>query len=196
MKNIFKRSVIILVILNSNLIMAQSKSHVYDKAFIKENKLSSAVVHEVIINSNKEKVWALISNWGDAYIYTPGLDKSYCTGEEKSGLKSKRHCDIGKGYVEEEVLIWEEGSRFVQQVYEMDKIPMMKKIIVELEVIEVGEAKSKLIYAMAYKMPLGKLMKGMISKNIKTNALATKHYIETGDSKTSKDPKLLKKLYH
>jgi len=94
----------------------QTNNHIYEKEFIKENKLSAAVTEEVIIDANKEDVWKVISNWGEAYIYTPGLDKSHCTGEAKTGLQSKRHCDIGKGSVEEEVLLWEEGERFIQQV--------------------------------------------------------------------------------
>ena len=174
--------------------MAQSNYHIYQKKYLKENKLSAAVMYQVEIDKPVGDVWEVVSNWGDAYVYTPGLDYSYCFGD-KTGKKSRRHCDIGKGYVKEEVLLWEEGKRFIQQVYEIGKIPMIKKIVVELEVEAISENKTKLYYFMAYKMPLGKLMKGSIHKNIKTNAYATKHFIETKDASVAKNPKKLKELY-
>jgi len=79
---------------------------------------------------------------------------------------------------------------------EIKKVPMVKKIIAEFQVIGISKDKSKLVYSMAYKMPFGKLMKGKIRKNVKNNAYATKHYIETGDAITAKNPKKLKKLYY
>lgn len=174
--------------------MAQTKEHIDTKTYIKKNNLSTAVSAEVIINKSPEEVWKVISNWGDAYLYTSGLDKSYCTSEAKKGIESKRHCDIGKGSVEEEILIYEENVRMILQVSEFN-MPMMKKIIVEFELFNQG-GKTRLRQTMAYKMPLGKLMKGKMKSNLKINVHGIKHYIETGDSKIAKDPKQLKKLYY
>ena len=181
------------LILASNL-QAQMP-HVKDNAFMKQEKLSAAVTEEVVINQPIEKVWAVVANWGDAYLYTPGLDASRCSTPEKEGLKSKRHCDIGKGSVKEEILLFEPQKRMILQVYEFNKVPMIKKIIVEFELMPEGN-KTRLVQTMAYKMPMGKLMKGKIGKGIKDNVHGIKHYIETGDTTVAKDPKQLKKLYY
>lgn len=175
--------------------MAQSHEHINTKSFLKEQQLSTAVSAEVHINENIETVWATISNWGDAYIYTPGLDKSYCTSTAQKGPESKRHCDIGKGSVEEEILFYDGQSRFILQVTEFNNVPMIKKIIVEFEILQEGDH-TLLKQTMAYKMPMGKLMKGKMKSGVKNNVYAAKHYIETGDAAVAKDPKQLKALYY
>lgn len=186
--------VILFTFLNTGF-MLKPQEHIYQKHYVKQHKLSAVVVHEVVIHKSRQEVWDVVSNWGDAYIFTPGLDSSYCPRTEKTGLSSKRHCDVGKGSVEEEVLLWEPGKRFIQQVYEMQNVPMIKKIVVELEIEDIDQESCKLIYAMAYKMTMGKLMKGTMSKNIKTNAYSVKHYVETGDATVAKDAKKIQQLY-
>ncbi|MEZ5017384.1 MAG: SRPBCC family protein [Flavipsychrobacter sp.] len=182
-----------LIILTSTT-MAQNVYHVTQTKFITDHNLSAAVSNTVVINKPINEVWELISNWGDAYIYTPGLDKSYCTTDSKNGLASKRHCDIGKGSVEESIVAYEDMSYFILEVYQID-MPMIKKLFAEFEVTDLGEGKTKFTLSMAYKMPLGKIMKGKIKNNVTTNSYAIKHYLETGDAQTSKNAKKIKQLY-
>lgn len=175
--------------------MAQSKEHINTKSYLKEHKLSASVESEVLIDKSPKEVWAVISNWGDAYLYTPGLDKSYCTTDSAVGISSKRHCVIGSGSVEEQIILFEDQSRFILEVWEFKDIPMITKIVVEFEIFEEG-GRTRLRQTMAYKMPMGKLMKGKMRSNIRNNVHAIKHYIETGEADVAKDPKQLKKLYY
>ena len=57
----------------------------------------TTLTREVRINAPKEKVWDILADFGNIYLFNPGVPKSYLTSDQQVGVGTTRHCDVAGG---------------------------------------------------------------------------------------------------
>ena len=71
----------------------------------------SSFATEITINAPIEPVWAVLADIGAIGAWNPGVQESYATSDESTGLGATRFCDLGgKNYLDEQVVEYEVGS--------------------------------------------------------------------------------------
>ncbi len=76
-----------------------------------------SVEAEARVAAPLDQVWTELADFGNIYRWNPVVERSYLTSEYGTGVGAARHCDFrGRGYIEEQVLEWEEGRRLGVQV--------------------------------------------------------------------------------
>ncbi|MEM7281177.1 MAG: SRPBCC family protein [Pseudomonadota bacterium] len=160
----------------------------------------TTITREVRINAPKEKVWDILADFGNIYLFNPNVPTSYLTSDQKRGVGTTRHCDVAGPFdgasIEERIISWNEGESMEIEIYEGKKSPPFKKAIASLRVSEDrGETVVTGTLAYTLKMgPLGYMMdKFMVASQFNkawTGVLAgLKHYAETGQP--IEDPKVV-----
>lgn len=89
---------------------------------------NTLIKNKVIINASKDKIWEILSDFGNVQNLSPGIAKSYLTSDIKNGLGATRHCDFTSmgSQVEERIIEWDEGNSFKIELYDTKNIPMIK----------------------------------------------------------------------
>ena len=77
----------------------------------------SSFMKEIYIEASPETVWAVLADIGSIYRWNPGVESSQLTTEQGTGLGACRHCKLGgKNFLDEEVVLWEEGERLTMRI--------------------------------------------------------------------------------
>ena len=53
------------------------------------------IINEIWIDASRQKVWdQALKDFGDIYLWNPGVSKSHTTNSKPTGLGAERHCDL------------------------------------------------------------------------------------------------------
>ncbi len=147
---------------------------------------------KVIINASKEKVWNILSDFGNVQNLSPGIAKSYLTSDIKNGIGATRHCDFTAmgSQVEERIIEWDKGNSFKIELYDTKNIPMMKGMNAYFE-LETHKNGTKLTTTFEYHMNniVGDLLNSLKMRKMNKKSwvlflAGIKHYAETGKNVT------------
>jgi len=151
---------------------------------------NTIIKKSIIINASKEKVWDILSDFGNVQNLSPGIAKSYLTSTTKKGIGATRHCDFTSmgSQVEEKIVEWEKGKSFKIELYDTKNIPMMKGMNAYFE-LENYEDGTKLSTTFTYHMKniVGDLLNGMKMEKMNQKSwilflAGIKHHTETGQN--------------
>ena len=84
----------------------------------------ATVTGEIRVDAPKEKVWAVLADLALCQEFNPGIKKSYYVADVRDGLGAARHCDFSMGFVEEDVVDWDEGESLSLEVYKLKGMPV------------------------------------------------------------------------
>ena len=154
----------------------------------------TTITREIEINASKEKVWAAIADFGNICHASPGVISSKVTSDTKEGIGSTRHCDFSMmgATAEERITEWKDGESLKIEVYELKKMPGIKKMAADFSVKPKGDKtilKATLEYSMQnmlFDLMNSLMMKRMNVKNWNSVLAGHKKYIETGEIVTEK----------
>ena len=147
------------------------------------------VIREVWIDAPRQKVWDVISDFGNVYLISPDITQSHITSAQETGLGATRHCDFNMmgANVEERIVGWDETHSLKIDVYQRKNLPMIKEMNAEFFLFDENGG-TRLQAVMRYELSMGfigsmmaAMMKPMYSKNWAAFAAGIKHYIETGE---------------
>lgn len=159
---------------------------------------TTSIKREIEINESPDKVWSVLADFGNVCHGHPSVSSSYITSEQTEGVGATRHCDFTMmgASAEERITEWNEGKNIKIEVEDLKKMPGIKTMALDLEVVPDGE-NAKLIGEMNYTMKNGffDFMNSLMMKNMNAKILdgimaGHKKYIETGeivDNKTKLD---------
>ena len=141
---------------------------------------NTIIKNSVIINASKEKVWDILSDFGNVQNLSPGIAKSYLTSTAKNGIGATRHCDFTSmgSQVEEKIVEWENGKSFKIELYDTKNIPMMKGMNAYFE-LESHKDGTKLSTTFTYHMKniVGDLLNGTKEIRLKLNFMTLKTFL-------------------
>jgi hypothetical protein len=166
---------------------------------------STIIKREIEINQSKEKVWKALADFGNICHGHPAVSKSFITSTQKEGVGATRHCDfIMMGASAEELVTeWNEGKNIKIEVQELNKMPGIKTMALDLALRQNGY-KTILSSTMTYSMKNSffdimniLMMKKMNAKLLDGIMAGHKLYIETGtivNEKTKLDLSISKQI--
>lgn len=147
------------------------------------------IARKVEINAPKQKVWEALSDFGNVSRLSPNIVSSKLTSEQINGVGATRHCDFAAmgAQVEERIVDWKEGKSFKIDIYETQKMPMIKNMQADFALTESGD-KTIVSGIFSYGMSglWGNLMNTFMMKKMNEKAWVVflagiKHHIETGE---------------
>jgi carbon monoxide dehydrogenase subunit G len=148
----------------------------------------TTIKREIVVNQPKEKVWKALADFGKICHGHPAVSKSFITSAQKEGVGATRHCDFTMmgASAEEKVTEWNEGKNIKIEVYELNKMPGIDTMALDLAIKEHGNntvLSSTMVYTM--KNVFFDILNSMIMKNMNAKLLdgimaGHKLYIETG----------------
>jgi len=155
------------------------------------------ITRRVSINAPKQKVWEVLTDFGNVQSLSPNIVKSYLTSEQKNGVGAMRHCDFASmgAQVEERIVEWNEGESFKIDIYESKNMPMITGMEAVFKLSE-EEGETVVTGTFEYGMTnaLGGFLNSIAMKKMNKKAWVTfmaglKHHIETGED-VNKDTEL------
>ena len=148
------------------------------------------ITREVWIDAPKQQVWNALADFGNVYQMSPGILKSYLTSDQKTGVGASRHCDLALfgASVEERISEWDEGNKIEIEIYEANKLPMVKDLVADFT-LQMERGGTRLRGTFSYGMkygPVGALMNTLTLKSQNDKGLSAfmagiKRYVETGE---------------
>jgi len=157
--------------------------------------------NELLIKTTPEKMWQVLSRYGDISQFHAGVEKSYKQdgSENNASMGSERVChivDLGlKITLKERITEFDEGRYYRYEVYEWKNFPV-QKLFFAFTILGSNHTHTTLGIDIEYKAKpafLTPLMAGKMKKLTRDILLGYKHYAETGQEKVS--IKELKKKY-
>ncbi len=144
------------------------------------------------ISASSEKVWEVLSHFGDVSTFHSGVEKSVSNhgSPNVAGLGVERTCDILDGkrevVLKEKITEYEEGSHYRYEVFEWKNFPL-KIMFFGFKVSKIANSQSELSLTINYRLKPGfmtNLMKWKIKNLEKTVLTGYRHFIETGKKNT------------
>lgn len=144
------------------------------------------------------RVWDIISNYGDVYLYHPKVKSAPILSNNDKGIGAKRRCVFyDKSSVVEEVTNWNEGRSISVVLSEMTSMPL-KRANATIQVEAVDSETSTLSIDMNFDVKwgplgwvMGKLMIRPMMKKMFTNVLkGLEYYAVTGKSVENRVPEI------
>lgn len=162
----------------------------------------TTIKREITIQLPKEKVWALLADFGNVCHGHPKVSKSFITSSNTQGLGATRHCDFTMmgASAEEKIVAWNEGNSMKIEVYELKKMPGIKELSLDLSIKESGKdtiLRGELNYSMKnafFDFMNNLMMKKMNAELIDGIMAGHKKYFETGEIVTEKTKLELNKV--
>ena len=149
----------------------------------------TTIARTVWIDAPRQKVWDVLADFGNVYLTSPNIKKSYLTSEQETGVGTTRHCDLNMmgAQLEERIVGWEEGQSLKINIYEWKNMPIIKSMDAEFTLSDERDG-TRLQATMDYQLgmgPLGAMMDAMMMKSQNSKGWAEflagiKHYAETG----------------
>lgn len=86
------------------------------------------ITREVWIDTPRQKVWKVLADFGNVYLTSPNITKSYATSDQETGLGATRHCDLTLfgANLEERIVGWDEGHSLKIDIYDWENLPIIK----------------------------------------------------------------------
>lgn len=145
-----------------------------------------------------DRVWQVISNYGNVHLYHPKVKSAPILSENDKGVGAKRRCEFyDKSSVVEEVTNWYEGRSISVVLSEMTSMPL-KKADATIQVEPVDSKTSLVSIDMNFVVKwgplgwiMGKLMIKPMMKKMFTNVLkGLEYYAATGESVGNRVPEI------
>lgn len=156
---------------------------------------------EIIINVTPEKMWEILSSYGDVSNFHAGVKESFSSegSINKAEMGCERVCnivDMGlKIQLKERIIDYKEDEGYQYEVYEWKNFPL-RKMLFRFTITKNHQNNSLLRLTIDYKSKpafLTPLMAGKIRKLTHDILLGYKHYAETSEKNVP--IKLLRKKY-
>ena len=150
----------------------------------------SCVKAKLNTKASVDRVWEVISNYGDVHLYHPKVKSAPILSQNAKGLGAKRRCEFyDKSSIVEEVTNWDEGRSISVVLTEMSSMPL-KKADATIKVEPVDSKTSLVSIDMNFAVKwgpigwmMGKLMMKPMIKKMFTNVLkGLEYYAVTGNS--------------
>lgn len=145
-----------------------------------------SIEQETIIEASPDRVWAVLSDFGNPQAWSPNVTHSAVLGEQQSGVGCERNCTIpGFGQVTERATEWSEGERIT---IEGLGIPMMRSFASTWSIEPAGD-KTRLRATLKYQPrfgPFGRLMAALVMQRkiratLRSSVAGLKFHVETGE---------------
>lgn len=156
---------------------------------------------EIHINVSTEKMWTILSQYGEVSNFHAGVKESYheVGNNNEASLGCERVCnivDMGLNIVlKERIINYVEGEGYQYEVYEWKNFPL-RKMLFGFTIKQGASDSAILRIDVDYKAKpafLTPLMAGKMRRLVKDVLLGYKHYAETGQKRTP--IKTLRKKY-
>ena len=157
----------------------------------------TTIESKVIINATRDKVWDILSDFGNVQKLSPGIAKSYLTSDTKNGIGATRHCDFTAmgSQVEEKIIEWNDGHSFKIELYDTKNLPLIQGMNASFK-LESHNKETILTSIFEYHMNnfIGDLLNSLKMKKMNKKSwvqfmAGIKHYAETGEN-VNKETKL------
>ncbi|MGR3316865.1 MAG: SRPBCC family protein [Candidatus Anammoxibacter sp.] len=145
-----------------------------------------------------DRVWEVISNYGDVHLYHPMVKSAPILSANDKGVGAKRRCEFyDKSSLVEEVTNWDEGRSISFVLSEMSSMPL-KKANATIKVEPVDSKTSLVSINMNFVVKwgplgwmMGKLMMKPMMKKMFTNVLkGLEYYAVTGKAVENMVPEM------
>jgi len=163
----------------------------------------TAVTTTLDIDASREKVWEVLSQYGNVSSFHFGVEKSYAgeSSNDAACLGAERTCLVRDGKTEitlvEKITEYTEGHCYRYQVFEWKNFPM-KMMFFGFSIEENKNGSTTLSLTQNYRLKPGfitGLMKWKIRKMQRRILLGYKHFIETGEANLPEQDILAKAKY-
>lgn len=78
------------------------------------------------VDAPVERVWTVLADIGGVHEWNPGVTSSHLTTDQREGVGTSRHCDLGgKKYVQEMAVDWDPHYRLTMRLVETN-LPFTK----------------------------------------------------------------------
>lgn len=177
---------------------------VSNQALAQENNKKMKLIqtgYEMVVNITPEKAWETLAIYGDIATYHDGVVSSESLNDTNNiaqlGCDRICHLDNGKRkvMVKEKIIDFSEGNYYTYEVYDWENFPL-KTMFNTFGVKTNSDGETVIYQTTKYRLKprfLTWFMKGKIKSNARIAIMSYKHYMETGEKKTSVD--ILKKKY-
>ncbi len=142
------------------------------------------------IEATTDRVWRTLADLTEVQNYSDSVSRTCLNTDTRAGVGASRHCDlVPLGQVDETVVEWEEGRRFVHDLVPSGGAPPLRGGRIEWAV-EPGDGETIATITIAYEglaIPVvgGFLDALFVRPRFRTimrrMALGLKHYVETGE---------------
>jgi len=101
-----------------------------------------------VIDGSADRVWALLDNFADTYVYHPIVERSTSVNGQTAGRGAERQCEMyGGGAVKERVTEHDASARrYTVEVFDFGPMPLTQ-MTVEIAVEPAGADRSRVTYA-------------------------------------------------
>jgi len=149
-------------------------------------------IHEEIhVNTNPEKMWEVLSQYGDVSKFHAGVMESHNIegSDNQASLGCERVCnivDMGlRIQLLERIVEYEEGYSYKYEVYKWKNFPI-RTMLFGFAILSGGHASTRLSLDIEYRAKpaiLTPLLAGKMRKLARDVLLGYKHYAETGEKR-------------
>ena len=152
----------------------------------------SSLTSGVVIDAARDKVWAVLADFGTVSRWAPTITDSAIVGDVKEGVGAVRTCEhVKMGTLEETILSWSEGEAYSYDVTAGLPFPM-QALRNRWSVHERG-ASTEVTLHQEFSTKLGPLgllvesmmLKRMMRKEMRLALAGLKYHIETGSIATT-----------
>lgn len=149
------------------------------------------------IDAPKDKVWAVLADFGGIQKFHPGLKSSHSTSEANEGVGATRQCVLKPmGTIQERIVEWKDGEEMLVEIYEGKNMPPLDFEDTKARLSARAEGdKTVVTMKMAYETKglagaaMNPVLKSQFSKTVPSILQGLKYYVENGKKATSKELK-------
>jgi carbon monoxide dehydrogenase subunit G len=162
------------------------------------------VAVNVLVDRPLDACWAQLRDLSVAHHYVPGLTGTDIISAKERGEGAHRRVYSRRGYLEETVTAWREGSGFTIRLHRGEK-PMAPFRHAEFDyaLAAAGDVQTRVTLTMRIAMPGGALgrvaaraLLPVMRRQLRQVAAGLKHYYETGRAATDADRRRLDGAVH
>lgn len=151
---------------------------------------AQTVTAAVTVDASPEAAWSVIARFAQVGDFHPGVDRSDCLNGQQEGTGAERVCYFSKGRVmKDRITNWQQGKEYTYETFAWENLPLSRAIHT-LGVRRNAQGQTELYQRTTYEMDSGWktfFAKGKVRKQLKSNLLGYKYYIETGQVAQSMD---------
>ena len=145
-----------------------------------------SIEQETFIDAPPDRVWAVLSDFGNPQAWSPNVTHSVVLGEQQRGVGCERSCTVpGFGEVTERAAEWSEGERIT---IEGLGIPMMRRFASTWAIEPAGDGthlRATLEYEPRFG-PFGRLVAALVMRRkigaaLRSSLAGLKYHVETGE---------------
>ena len=95
------------------------------------------------IDAPVNAVWNELADFGNIYVWNPGVTESYLTSDQGEGVGATRHCSLSPlGAIQERIVEWEPNRQLKINIYDFAKLPM-KNAFADFRLEDLGDGRTR-----------------------------------------------------